>query len=585
MLLKKSLFNFRARLQPVSRLATKCLCTAREIIDMSHRKMVLIPVRYFTLVFALFLSASAIAQTTIQTTTYTGNGTGIGSPGTGISVSVQNTNPFAVIVTQFGYSCGAAVPHELWYSATSLTGSCGAVNSTNPAWTLAGTVPSPTTVTNTTIVDNFFSGLNVTIPANTTYRFCVISTTSSARYSAASAPSPTTWTAGGVTLDATNSMWGSSTSVGNTGRYYYGSVTFINACVGVTGLNVSNVTMSSASATWNAVTGSLGYEYAITTTPTPPSSGTLTSSTSANFSGLALNTQYYIHVRNKCTASFSNWSTTTFTTLNAYCLPPTNILFSDVTMTSADILWSKMPTTDWSQYSVDLTKYIDPSTSTNLKTTQGFTAKATSLQPYTWYYVHVRSFCLGGADSSTWRIDSFITKSDCEAPVISISNPGDNPTATWPAIPVAVAYEYAVTNNQKTPAFGTEIYSPSVNLSLPKDGNEKFLHVRTKCNSQFSFSSWSTVPLRVFSTSISSVNTQNGLLAYPNPANDRLSLEIGKYIPGGHITVYDVAGRILRNIPADNKKMEIDMTNLDGGIYTIRYTSSSGSEIIRVTKQ
>src|SRR5690606_16621071 len=131
-----------------------------------------------TLFAGLVLSASVFAQpTTVGTTTYTGNVSGGSSPSTGITVNVVSNNSYAIIVTAFGYSCGSTNPTELWYSTTSTSGATGAI--ATPNWTLLSTVSSPTTTTTTVINDNFFSGLNLTIPANTTYRFAVLVTPSS----------------------------------------------------------------------------------------------------------------------------------------------------------------------------------------------------------------------------------------------------------------------------------------------------------------------------------------------------------------------------------------------------------------------
>src|SRR5690606_36126720 len=128
--------------------------------------------------------------------------------------------------TAVGYSPNTANPMELWYSSTSLTGSTGAVNSTSTAWTLVASkaASSYATVANTVIVDQFFSGLTVTLAPNTEYRFAVITVPSTARY-CSSVPAATVFTAGGVQMITTNSVWGGSGGISNTGRYYFGSIT------------------------------------------------------------------------------------------------------------------------------------------------------------------------------------------------------------------------------------------------------------------------------------------------------------------------------------------------------------------------
>jgi len=582
MTLQRNLFKFRARLQPTQRLQARCRNMARKMTDNPFGDKTKLLVT--AIILSFFSIYTSFAQTTIQTAGYTGNGTGSGSPGTGITFSVHNTNSYDIIVTQVGYSPHITSPIQLWYSATSLSGATGVIGT--PTWTMATQVSASSTVANTVIVDNFFNNISVIVPANTTYRFCCVSVGGTARYSAVSGPSTTTWTSGGVTLDASASLWGGSNNVSNSGRYFFGSITFMPSCIGVTNLSTSNITVSSADASWTGVPGSLGYEYAITPAPAPPASGTLTTSTGAHFSGLALNTTYYVHVRNKCASSFSNWSTTSFTTLNAYCLPPTNILYSNVTTISAEILWSLMPTSDYYQYLVDPVYYTDPDP-VLATTTTGITASATNLLPNTKYYVYLRSFCLGGNDSSWWKIDSFVTKSVCGTPSPQIVIPGSNPTVDWDIVPDAVAYEYRLTNNLNPPPFGTETKNTTVNLNLPTDGSNQYLHVRSKCNSQFTFSEWAVVTLREHNTNgIDDIDKPATYISvYPNPAAEWLTVDInGSFNPGATIAVSDVAGSVVRTLDVTGKKMRIDMQGLSSGTYFIKYSSKTHNETMRVNK-
>ncbi|CAM4382887.1 T9SS type A sorting domain-containing protein [Flavobacterium terrigena] len=88
-------------------------------------------------------------------------------------------------------------------------------------------------------------------------------------------------------------------------------------CPDQTGLTVNNITGSGANTSWDDTsgTGAIGYQYAITTSATPPASGTGTTNTYYIASGLNPQTVYYLHVRSECAGStFGNWGTTTFTT-------------------------------------------------------------------------------------------------------------------------------------------------------------------------------------------------------------------------------------------------------------------------------
>lgn len=101
------------------------------------------------------------------------------------------------------------------------------------------------------------------------------------------------------------------------------------SCPDITGLTVSGVTATTANTSWNDMSGSgaTGYEYAITTSPTPPTSGTATTSTFYAASSLLPQTVYYLHVRSSCTGgAFGNWSTITFTTA---CSPITALPWTE----------------------------------------------------------------------------------------------------------------------------------------------------------------------------------------------------------------------------------------------------------------
>ena len=92
-------------------------------------------------------------------------------------------------------------------------------------------------------------------------------------------------------------------------------------CAPPTATAATNVTFTTATVNWTAPTAytpSNGYQYAVTTSATPPGSGTATAATSVNVNSLTANTVYYLHVRSDCGANgFSTWSTISFIT--GYC--------------------------------------------------------------------------------------------------------------------------------------------------------------------------------------------------------------------------------------------------------------------------
>lgn len=437
-----------------------------------------------------------------------------------------------------------------------------------------------------------------------------------------------------------------------------------STCAAPTGLAAGSVTNNSASLTWGSVVGSQGYEYVVDQTSANPSgSGTLISTTNYNASGLAPNTTYYIHVRNKCSStSFSSWVTIPFTTLNfvscsapavasvvptstssailswspvpgtagyeyvinqnsgnpvgngislsttsvpltglvggtsyyahvrnvcaptdksvwlhqqftmPVCNTPTNVLISNITDSTTDLLWSQMPNASGYDYAVDFSKLAP----TSYSNTSSFAAHLTGLIPNSKYYLHVRSRCFA-TDTSAWRLDSFVTLMVCYAPIVQVNGLGTNdPYSFWDPIPTAVGYEYALANSTMAPAFGNPIYTPFTGLALPDDGKDYYLHVRTKCNSMFTFSQWSTVALRTGMTDIPVV-IGNGVEIYPNPVNDVLHVKNG--VTGTKYNVVDMAGRTLVNDVIRQRDQQINVSHLPAGIYLLKLNDETFTQV------
>lgn len=88
-------------------------------------------------------------------------------------------------------------------------------------------------------------------------------------------------------------------------------------CPDQTGLVIGAITATTVDASWDDLSGAgaIGYEYAVTTSATPPASGTSIATTFVQATGLTPQTVYYIHVRPLCSGSvYGNWITSTFTT-------------------------------------------------------------------------------------------------------------------------------------------------------------------------------------------------------------------------------------------------------------------------------
>lgn len=149
------------------------------------------------------------------------------------------------------------------------------------------------------------------------------------------------------------------------------------SCTAPVTLSNSVTSLTTANHSWTASSPvpSSGYEWAVTTSATPPASGTSTTGLTASSTGLTANTTYYLHVRSNCGGSgFSSWTTSSFFT--GYCVPSgsTTYYLTNV-VTSGGVTNFSNPTTTggYNNYSstISCSNYIGSPTTITLSTNTG----------------------------------------------------------------------------------------------------------------------------------------------------------------------------------------------------------------------
>lgn len=392
---------------------------------------------------------------------------------------------------------------------------------------------------------------------------------------------------GAINSSSATSYYGvannSTASIGRVELFYNAT----QPCFGVGNLAITNINSVGASVSWAAPSTTLGYEYAVTFTPAPPTAGiTPTASTNVTLNNLTASTSYYFQVRRKCQqGNWSTWDTLAINTLDS-CTNPGAFYALYVDSNKAYITWGTTNNAIGYQYLVDRTRLTPAGNHPDIKTITNNQDSVKGLQEGTWYYVHIRTLCAGN-DSSAWSLDSFYTPIHCRAPIVKVTDISvSQGVASWNHVQSALKYEYAITKGTATPpTYGVPWKTTSYYLPYLNDGEIYYIHVRTVCldvNTQY-LSQWTSVPFITFPLGLKAVGQGEGLRVYPNPAADYVTIDIGDG-KNASVTIVDVSGSIVYSTSVQGKK-EISLKHLSSGVYFLKYADGATSEVVKLIKQ
>ncbi|MFY0652344.1 MAG: S8 family serine peptidase [Cyclobacteriaceae bacterium] len=85
-------------------------------------------------------------------------------------------------------------------------------------------------------------------------------------------------------------------------------------------------------------------------------------------------------------------------------------------------------------------------------------------------------------------------------------------------------------------------------------------------------------------TGLSNQSPAGDVVVYPNPASDRISLNLDRNLNGRQVSIVDMSGNVLLSLPFDSR-MVIPITNLKGGIYLVKVETNTGAIVTRFMKQ
>ena len=349
-------------------------------------------------------------------------------------------------------------------------------------------------------------------------------------------------------------------------------------CDAPTNLTVSNITENSADVSWNGTASA--YELKLN----GGEAETLTT-TSKQLIGLPDNFTITVEVRAVCENQTSEWVSTTFTTLPAQggedpepepCEPPTSLVASNITETTAEITWNGTATT-----------YELKVNGGEAETLTATTKALTGLTPATAYTVEVRAICED--QTSAWVSTNFTTLE--EQVVITLGE-----VTTSPA--TEVGNTSATLNGALVNAGNAENFTVGFALSTTADFTLEDADVQnitaTLTDATFSqavndLAEGQTYFFRAYITNEAGTAygavetfTLSGLAdamanalqvsVYPNPATTQATLKLAGLQSDAKIVISDLQGRILsqEEISASTTTYTIDLNNMASGVYYIR---------------
>ena len=214
------------------------------------------------------------------------------------------------------------------------------------------------------------------------------------------------------------------------------------------GLNISSIGETSATASWSAVANVVSYDYQYRTTGASSWTEVNTTSTSVNISGLIANTEYEVQVRSNCSDATSNWSASAIFTTQDGGTPctvsvPTGLSSSGITTSTADISWGAQSSTTAYDYQYRTTG----AASWTVVNTTSTSASLSGLSAETEYEFQVRAICPDQTSaysaSANFTTDEIGGASCDVAPAISASGITESSaTISWPAITGATNHTY-----------------------------------------------------------------------------------------------------------------------------------------------
>jgi len=157
---------------------------------------------------------------------------------------------------------------------------------------------------------------------------------------------------------------------------------------------------------------------------------------------------------------------------------------------------------------------------------------------------------------------------------------------SWAAVTGSLGYEYTVNTTATSPTTsGTYTAATSVTVTGLLPGQSYYAHVLDSCGTS-NLSTWINVPfLTTLSTNIMQGSGEISILAFPNPVEDVLTVQIkGNIGTSAYLIIDDVTGQHISTRKVTENTVQVYMKDLHSGIYFFRYIDDEHVQTLNVIK-
>jgi hypothetical protein len=367
-------------------------------------------------------------------------------------------------------------------------------------------------------------------------------------------------------------------------------------------LSASAITNTSATINWNAGSGAATYDvdYKAATSGTWLNAATGTTFTSIDLSGLTEGTSYDWRVRTNCSSESSNYVQSQFVTT---CNPPTNLVSSAITSSSATVSWAAGSGAN--NYTVE---YKAASSGTWLTAASGTTSTSVNLSGLTastLYDWRVKANCSGNvsdqfttsadlnpcpgiydaepngdtAHSQTIPLNTDIkgriaTKGDNDYYRLKITN-GGSITITLTTLPAN--YDVALLNSSGGTTTSATNGNETINATVTSN-TTYYIRVYPRNNGAWNANSCytlraggGTAARNSDDITSSRITPGNGLRLslFPNPAKQTLNVALDGINDKAEIKVYNIMGNLVMRQVTNKTNTLLNISKLPAGVYMI----------------